>query len=175
MEMTTAGKLTPGTRVYVTMDLHTPAAFASGPDGGRAAVVTANEKAGRRRLIRTDLGDIEAGATTKVVLAPPVDPDPTPDPDPVPPPAAPETATVTATVNLDAAGRLTADSRVTVCERSTVVPKHAGYTPDGMQPVPGAALAPVRLRAALTELGYEPASRWTLKDGTAVCQVRPAA
>ncbi|OZV74738.1 hypothetical protein CA850_29615 [Micromonospora echinospora] len=168
METTTVGKLTVGARVLVTMDPHAPTAFASDPATARAAEVVAEpEKVGRRRLIRTDLGDIEAGPTTKVVLAP-AEPEQTPEtaPEPaedaVPAPA----GLVTATATVDAAGRLTAESVVRVGGAKAPVPTEV----DG----PAGKIAPVRLVAALAALGYEPVGRWAPGAGNYVeCQVRP--
>ncbi|WP_229398103.1 hypothetical protein [Micromonospora okii] len=173
METTTAGKLTAGARVLITTDPHAPATFATGPDDGRAAIVTATEKTGRRRLIRTDLGDVEAGPTARVVLAPtsveveegaPAEVEAAPAVEETPPPA--PTAHPTAVAAVDPAGRLTTSSTVTVEGRTAPVPartERAGI------------LAPVRLAEALSSLGWRPVTRWETGPGggSVTCLVAP--
>ncbi|WP_165944471.1 hypothetical protein, partial [Micromonospora sp. KC213] len=81
---------------------------------------------------------------------------------PVPLPA-PVFATATATV--DAAGRLSADSFVSVGDRRARVP----LTTDA-----AGVLAPARLASALAELGFTPVTRWATGEepNTVTCQVR---
>ncbi|MFG3715841.1 hypothetical protein [Micromonospora sp. NPDC047730] len=167
-ETTTAGKLTEGSRILADCgEYGEPIPAKTGDQAAEVATLTAEpEKRGRKLFVQTDRGTFEIGPTAKVVLAPPAEPEPaekvaaepTPTPeDAVPPPA----GILAATVNLDGAGRLTADSVLHVGEAATVVRPETGDN------------APARLLAALAELGYEPVTRWALKDGTAVCQARP--
>ncbi|MDG4792737.1 hypothetical protein [Micromonospora sp. WMMD1082] len=159
MNTTTAGKLTEGARAYAALTNAGPE-FAKSTEGAQVVTVTAAPlKVGRRTRIETDRGVFEVGVTTKVILAPPAEPEHAADADPVPPPA----GIVTASVDLDAAGRLTSTSVVAIGDRAIVVKPESA--PD----------APSRLRAALAELGYEPVGRWSVDaEGRAVCPVRPA-
>ncbi|MFD6638363.1 hypothetical protein ACFWDN_21380 [Micromonospora chalcea] len=169
--MTTAGNLTKGSRVFVTGAPGPFVTLAKTEEGATVATVTADPtKDGRKLVFATTEGVLTAGPTAKVLLAPgsaeeapedaPAVPA-TPDAEEAPEDALPAPAgVVVASVNLNAAGRLTAESVVSV--------------PGGSTAVPAGANAPARLAAALAELGYEPIGRWAVPEqGRAVCQVRP--
>ncbi|MDG4801753.1 hypothetical protein [Micromonospora sp. WMMD980] len=162
-EQTTVSALEVGARILVDASPG-PVALAKTTDFVQVAAVTALYKAGRKRGVVTDLGEIIAGPTTRVFLAATPTPEEvtadSPDPDPLPAPA----GIVWASVSLNAAGRVTPGSEITAGDRTGPVPPAAAD---------GATDAPSRLAAALAAIGYEPAGRWALKNGAATCPVRP--
>lgn len=138
--LTTAGALTQGARVRLTTRTDKPQ-FARDPEGAyRVAVVLDVDSTGRRRTVRTDLGDIETGPGSRVLLAPA---------EGEPEPAQPEPA-LSVSVTVDAVGRLLPSSVLTFGEREIEVP-------DG-------PVAAFRLGAVLDELGLTQASPWAMNE-----------
>ncbi|MEU4568632.1 hypothetical protein [Micromonospora sp. NPDC023956] len=161
-DTTTAGALDKGARVLVSLGVHGPMTFASDPDGARVAEVWTVEKVGRKRRVTTDLGPIEAGPTARVLVAPAQSDAPAPAEPPAPSPLPPTLAVVT----VDPAGRLTAESLLTVVGESVPVPVRVERA--------GGSIAPVRLGHVLASLGLEQVTQWQgAGEGRMSAEVRP--
>lgn len=141
----TVAALAEGNRVLLDLtDAHGPQTFATDPATGRAAEVLGVEKIGRRRRVLTDLGPVEAGPTARVLLAPAEE-----EPDTVP-------VWPVAIATVDAAGRLTAESTVSVGTTSAPVPDQVD--------APGGSFAITRLGFALEGMGYRQVTPWVAHD-----------
>lgn len=173
--MITVSKLAPGDRVYAVLTDDGPV-LAKQVDGA-AQVVTVEgvgpAPTGRKLRIATDRGDIDAGPTARVLLAPPADPEPESAPEPAPIPAPDPAAQVgdapariVAVATVDHAGRLTHASTLTVGTDTRPVPARVD--------APAGAFAPVRLGYVLREMGYRRVGRWAAADpGHVSCVVEP--
>lgn len=140
---TTAGALTEGTRVRLTTRTDRAPKFSRDPEAAyRPAVVLSIEPAGRRRVIRTDLGDIETGPAARVLLAPAE----------AKPDKASTPVSEVARATVDEAGRLTAASTLTIGGITVPIPELVDCL--------GGQAAPVRLRVTLADLGWHRISGW---------------
>ncbi|GAB1641798.1 hypothetical protein [Krasilnikovia sp. MM14-A1259] len=153
-DSTTAGALTKGALVLVSTDDGT-STFARKTQASNPATVTAEPiKAGRRLRIPTDLGEVHAAPTTRVLLA---------SPEQAAKSTAPSAPVATVTVNV--VGSLTTESRLRVGDREVTVPTRSRD---------GSAHASRRLTEALADLDYAAASPWRKLDAFRIAAaIRP--